>query len=159
MSSTQATSTSSATETLKAPPVPTPEPAAADDVPPAPATIADATSAAENDADLELVMAQCGVPMETACELLNQANGDIVEAIAYHLNPALAASEVHKEAQEWALVDVDECADKGADNVDECEAREVQTKLAELRDILTAKNAVLDAQMRTPTKAEPKEGC
>ena len=159
MSSTQATSTSSATETLKAPSVPTPGPATADDVPPAPATIADATAAAENDADLELVMAQCGVPMETACELLNQANGDIVEAIAYHLNPALAASEAHKEAQEWALVDVDECADKGADNADECEAREVQTKLAELRDILTAKNAVLDAQMRTPTIAEPKEGC
>ena len=56
-------------------------------------------------------------------------------------------------------MDVDECANKGADNADECEACEVQTKLAELRDILTAKNAVLDAQMRTPIVAEPKEGC
>lgn len=107
---------------------------------------ADATTSAVDDADLELVMAQCGVPMEIACELLNQANGDIVEAIAYHFNPALAASEAHKEAQEWALVS----ADEGDDTADEAtrKAREVQAKLAELRDITTAKNAMLDEQMR-----------
>ena len=110
----------------------------------------DATTSAA-DADLELVMAQCGVSMETACELLNQADGDIVEAIAYHLNPTLAVSEAHKEAQEWALVG----ADEGDDALDEetRTAREVQAKLAELRDITTAKNAMLDAQMRA-RKAE-----
>lgn len=113
----------------------------------------DAITSAANDADLELVMAQCGVPMETACELLNQANGDIVEAIAYHLNPELAASEAHKEAQEWALVGKDEGEDAR-------QAREVQAKLAELRDITTAKNAMLDAQMRARKAAAAEErGC
>ena len=111
----------------------------------------DATTSAVNDADLQLVMAQCGVPMEMACELLNQANGDIVEAIAYHLNPALATSEAHKEAQEWALVGKEE----GEMDEDARQAREVQAKLAELRDITTAKNAVLDAQMR----ARKAAGC
>ena len=146
---------------------PTPPPpvhAPADEAPPAhatadaatDATTADAATAAENDTDLELVMAQCGVPMETACELLNQANGDIVEAIAYHLNPALAASEAHKEAQEWALVD----ADEGEADEDARQAREVQAKLAELRDITTAKNAMLDAQMRARKAAAAGErGC
>ena len=164
MSSTQATSTTAATDT-RTPPPPLSTPAlhpSADAVPPAPTSIAAATTAAANDADLELVMAQCGVPMETACELLNQANGDIVEAIAYHLNPALATSEAHKEAQEWALVDEGECTDgtdKGADKVEACETCEVHTKLAELRDILKAKNAVLDAQLRTPNAVEAKVGC
>lgn len=160
-------STASAPTAPTATASPTPPPpvrAPADEAPPAHATAdaatdattaaADATTAAANDADLELVMAQCGVPMETACELLNQANGDIVEAIAYHLNPALAASEAHKEAQEWALVD----ADEGEADEDARQAREVQAKLAELRDITTAKNAMLDAQMRARKAAAAGEG-
>jgi NACalpha-BTF3-like transcription factor len=158
-------STASAPTATASPTPPPPVRAPADEAPPAyatadaatDATTADAdstTTAAANDADLELVMAQCGVPMETACELLNQANGDIVEAIAYHLNPALAASEAHKEAQEWALVD----ADEGEADEDARQAREVQAKLAELRDITTAKNAMLDAQMRARKAAAAGEG-
>ena len=155
-------STASAPTATASPTPPPPVRAPADEAPPAhatadaatDATTADATTAAANDADLELVMAQCGVPMETACELLNQANGDIVEAIAYHLNPALAASEAHKEAQEWALVG----ADEGEADEDARKAREVQAKLAELRDITTAKNAVLDAQMRARKAAAAGEG-
>ena len=157
-------STASAPTATASPTPPPPVRAPADEAPPAhatadaatDATTADATTAAANDADLELVMAQCGVPMETACELLNQANGDIVEAIAYHLNPALAASEAHKEAQEWALVN----ADEGEADEDARKAREVQAKLAELRDITTAKNAVLDAQMRArKAEAAGEGGC
>ena len=158
-------STASAPTAAASPTPPPPVRAPADEAPPAhatadaaiDATTADtdaATTAAANDADLELVMAQCGVSMETACELLNQANGDIVEAIAYHLNPALAASEAHKEAQEWALVD----ADEGEADEDARKAREVQAKLAELRDITTAKNAMLDAQMRARKAAAAGEG-
>ena len=159
-------STASAPTATASPTPPPPVRAPADEAPPAHATVDaatdattadaadDTTTAAANDADLELVMAQCGVPMETACELLNQANGDIVEAIAYHLNPALAASEAHKEAQEWALVD----ADEGEADEDARQAREVQAKLAELRDITTAKNAVLDAQMRARKAAATAEG-
>ena len=160
-------STASAPTASTATASPTPPPpvrAPADEAPPAHATVdaaTDATTAADNtttaaanDADLELVMAQCGVPMETACELLNQANGDIVEAIAYHLNPALAASEAHKEAQEWALVG----ADEGEADEDARQAREVQAKLAELRDITTAKNAMLDAQMRARKAVAAGEG-
>lgn len=162
-------STASAPTVTASPTPPPPVRAPADEAPPAHATAdaatdattaaaadANATTAAANDADLELVMAQCGVPMETACELLNQANGDIVEAIAYHLNPALAASEAHKEAQEWALVD----ADEGEADEDARQAREVQAKLAELRDITTAKNAMLDAQMRArKAEAAGEGGC
>ena len=159
-------STASAPTATASPTPPPPVRAPADEAPPAHATVdaatdattadaaADTTTAAANDADLELVMAQCGVPMETACELLNHANGDIVEAIAYHLNPALAASEAHKEAQEWALVD----ADEGEADEDARQAREVQAKLAELRDITTAKNAMLDAQMRARKAVAAGEG-
>ena len=139
------------TTTSPTPPAVSAPTAAAASTPPLVSATDDATTSAAEDADLELVMAQCGVSMETACELLNQADGDIVEAIAYHLNPTLAASEAHKEAQEWALVG----ADEGDDALDEATrtAREVQAKLAELRDITTAKNAMLDAHMRA-RKAE-----
>lgn len=88
-----------------------------------------------DDADLEVVMAQCGVSMETACELLNQADGDLVNAIAYHLNPVLRTSAEHAKDKEWNLIAEGDAANDGT-----------QAKLAELRVISASKNAVLEAR-------------
>lgn len=84
-----------------------------------------------DDSDVQLIMDQCGVSMETACQLLNKANGNVVDAIAYHLNPQLA--------------DVDNIKLKTTvSNVSAI----TQEKLAQLREITAAKNAVLDENMR-----------
>ena len=87
-----------------------------------------------DDADVQLIMGQCGVDMETACQLLNKANGNLVNAIAYHLNPELA--EVHNNSEPKAAAPFS--------NV----SATTQEKLAQLRDITAAKNAVLDKNMR-----------
>jgi len=91
--------------------------------------------------DVTVVMEQCGVSMETASELLNKANGDLIDAIAYYLKPELATSQEYKEAKEWTLV--------GGESDDEIQsARIVQDKLKELREITTAKNAIFEQTMR-----------
>lgn len=76
--------------------------------------------------------------METACQLLNKANGNLVDAIAYHLNPELA--EVHNSEPKAAAP---------FSNV----SATTQEKLALLRDITAAKNAVLDENMRKSKQA------
>lgn len=86
-----------------------------------------------DDSDVQLIMDQCGVSMETACQLLNKANGDLVDAIAYHLNPQLA--------------DVDNIKPKTATPFSNVSAT-TQDKLAQLREITAAKNAVLDENIR-----------
>lgn len=87
----------------------------------------------EDDSDVQIIMGQCGVSIETACLLLNKANGNIVNAIAYHLNPQLA--------------NTDDIKPKAATPFSNVSAT-TQEKLAQLRGITAAKNAVLDKNMR-----------
>ena len=106
--------------------------------------------------DIKMLMTQCVIDEQRAYELLEETEGDIVEAIALHLKPELRKSKIHQEDKTWNVISPDEVHESTdlPSVADSEKVSEVNRCLSELRVITSAKNKVLDEKRQQQKESQ-----